>query len=78
LVPTAHPRKVAARPTLIISHNEALVARLHGNIGYPKLFPRGAVGRRKFPAAPTGNNFAAAPFAAAGSGWPSGFISAIR
>jgi hypothetical protein len=39
------------------------------NIGYPKLFTVGAVGRRGFPAAPAVNNFVAAN-AARDFGWP--------
>ena len=33
----------------------------NANIGHPKLFIGGAVGRQESPAAPTVNNFAAAP-----------------
>jgi len=33
--------------------------RSNANIGYPKLFTGGAAGRKKSPAAPTVNNFAA-------------------
>jgi hypothetical protein len=48
------------------------------NIGHPKLFTGGAVGRRRFPAAPTGNNFVAVNGAAAEFEWPAGLISDIR
>jgi hypothetical protein len=43
------------------------------NIGYPKLFIGGAVGRREAPAAPAVNNFVAAN-PAPGLGWPMRFI----
>jgi len=43
------------------------------NIGYPKLFNGGAVGRQETPAAPTVNNFVAATSAATW-GWPGWFI----
>jgi hypothetical protein len=43
------------------------------NIGYPKLFNGGAVGRQETPAAPAVNNFVAATSTVTW-GWPGWFI----
>jgi hypothetical protein len=54
---------------LVIVHVVAPIGGRTTNIGYPKLFNGGAVGRRESPAAPTVNNFVAAS-AARDFGWP--------
>jgi len=50
----------------------------NSDIGYPKLFIGGAVGRQDKPAAPTVNNFVAASGATVDSGWLSIAISCIH
>ena len=63
-----------------LSVESALRRMATTNIGYPKLFTGGAVGRRNTPAAPPVNNFVAltAVVGAPGSGWPLGCMSGIR